>query len=115
MELLATPKASRGRAKKQVLAVLGTHPEDGEPGKILDGPYGPYVNHGKVNASLPEGVSPETMTLEQALPLLAEKAPKKTRRSATATAPKPKSTTKKTSTKTATKTAKTSRRKSTET
>ncbi|RMH65743.1 MAG: type I DNA topoisomerase [Cyanobacteria bacterium J003] len=115
LELLATPKSSRARAKKQVLAVLGTHPEDGEPVQILDGPYGPYVNHGKVNASLPEGVTPETMTLEQALLLLAEKAPKKTRRSATTTAPKPKSTTKRTSKKTVAQTAKTSRRKSTET
>ncbi|BAY53111.1 DNA topoisomerase I [Thermostichus vulcanus NIES-2134] len=115
LELLATPKSSRARAKKQVLAVVGTHPEDGKLVQIFDGPYGPYVNHGKVNASLPEGVTPETMTLEQALLLLAEKAPKKTRRSATATAPKPKSTIKRTSKKTATQTANTSRRKSTET
>lgn len=115
LELLATPKSSRGRAKKQVLTVLGNHPEDGEPVQVFDGPYGPYVNHGKVNASLPEGITPETMTLEQALPLLAEKAPKKSRRSATATAPKPKSTTKKATAKTAPKTTRTTRRKSTET
>ncbi|WP_299043950.1 type I DNA topoisomerase [uncultured Thermosynechococcus sp.] len=115
LELLATPKSSRGRAKKQVLAILGNHPEDGEPVQVLDGPYGPYVNHGKVNVSLPEGVTPETMTLEQALSLLAEKAPQKTRRTSTATAPKTKSTTKKATAKAATKTTKTSRRKSTPT
>lgn len=115
LELLATPKPSRGRAQKQVLAVLGNHPEDGELVQIFDGPYGPYINHGKVNASLPEGVTPETMTLEQALPLLAEKAPKKTHRTSTATAPKTKSTTKKATAKTATQTPKTSRRKSTPT
>ncbi|MDS3861133.1 type I DNA topoisomerase [Thermosynechococcaceae cyanobacterium BACA0444] len=76
LEILAEPKATRGRTKKEALKNLGNHPGDDAPIQIFNGPYGPYVNHGKVNASLPEGVTVEEMTLELALPLLAAKAPK---------------------------------------
>lgn len=103
LELLAQPKSSRGRSKKQALRVLGNHPEDEQPIQIFDGPYGPYVNHGKVNASLPEGTTVENMTLEQALPLLAEKAPKRKTSRKT-------STTKKTTAKKSTTTKKTPRK-----
>ncbi|MDG2991290.1 type I DNA topoisomerase [Candidatus Synechococcus calcipolaris G9] len=103
LELLAQPKSSRGRSKKQALRVLGNHPEDEQPIQIFDGPYGPYVNHGKVNASLPEGTTVENMTLEQALPLLAEKAPKRKTSRQT-------STTKKTTAKKSTTTKKTTRK-----
>ena len=41
---------------------------------MFDGPYGQYVKQGKVNASLPEGVTADTITLEQAVELLAAKA-----------------------------------------
>ena len=50
---------------------------------LRDGRYGPYVNHGKVNATIPRGTEPDSVTLEQALALLAEragKAPTKTAR-----------------------------------
>ncbi|MHB2165961.1 type I DNA topoisomerase [Alsobacter sp. R-9] len=46
--------------------VLGDHP-DGGPVTVRDGRYGPYVNHGTVNANLPTGTAPDTVTLEQAL------------------------------------------------
>ena len=42
--------------------------------RLLSGRYGPYVSDGKVNASLPRGTNPETLTFEEALSLLAEKA-----------------------------------------
>jgi DNA topoisomerase-1 len=41
---------------------------------LFDGPYGLYVKQGKVNASLPEGVTADTISLEQAVELLAAKA-----------------------------------------
>ncbi|MGD1712784.1 type I DNA topoisomerase [Dapis sp. BLCC M172] len=76
LELLAQPKrARRGSAKAAPpLKDLGKHPEDGEVVGIYDGRYGPYVKHGKVNASLPKDTAVEDVTLEQALELLQAKA-----------------------------------------
>ncbi len=75
LELLAKPKGGRGARKPvEPLRTLGAHPADGEPVTLWEGRYGPYVKHGDVNASLPKGVSPDGFTLEQAVPLLAERA-----------------------------------------
>lgn len=52
---------------------LGEHP-DGGPVTVHAGKYGPYVKHGSVNATLPKSISPETVTLEDAIPLLAARA-----------------------------------------
>ena len=73
LALLAEPKRGRGRGKKAPLKELGAHPTDQEPVNIFDGPYGPYVKHGKINASLPEGETVETLTLEKAIAVLADK------------------------------------------
>ena len=51
-------------------------PTEGGPVTVRDGRYGPYVNHGKVNATLPKDIAPETVTMDQALELLAAKAGK---------------------------------------
>ena len=56
---------------------------------VRDGRYGPYVNWGKVNATLPKGKDPASVTLEDALALIAEKggsAKKPARRAAPAKA-----------------------------
>jgi DNA topoisomerase-1 len=53
--------------------VLGDHP-DGGAVTIKAGKYGPYVNHGKVNATLPKEVDPTTLTLDGAVALLTAKA-----------------------------------------
>ena len=75
LELLAQPKSGRGRSKTaKPLRELGNHPEDGEPINIYDGPYGPYIKHGKTNASLPEGQTVESIPMDVALQALAEKA-----------------------------------------
>jgi len=58
---------------------IGLHPDTGEPIYLLVGSYGPYVQLGDVSddnpkpkrASLPKGVKPEDVTLEQAVGLLA--------------------------------------------
>lgn len=52
---------------------MGKHPENGEAVGVYDGRYGPYVKHGKVNASLPKDMSVEDVTLEKALELLQAK------------------------------------------
>ncbi|MCB0217643.1 MAG: type I DNA topoisomerase [Caldilineae bacterium] len=77
LELLAAKAArgpGRGRATTaNVLKALGEHPDDKEPVNILDGRYGPYVKHGKTNASLPKDADPQAYTLADALKLLSEK------------------------------------------
>ena len=94
VQLLAEKVASRGgrgRAAK-VLKSLGDHP-DGGAVDIVEGKYGPYVKWEKVNATLPKDQDPETLTMDQAVALIAEKAGKKgTRKKA---APKKKAPAKK--------------------
>lgn len=108
LEMLAQPKASRGRGKRKPLRELGPHPEDEQPVEIFDGPYGLYVKHGKVNASLAEGQTVEELTMEQAIALLdAKAATKKSTRKSTAqkstkTTTAKKATAKKATAKTAT-------------
>lgn len=63
----------RGRSTPAALATLGDHPEGGTI-TVRDGRYGPYVNWGKVNATLPKGKDPASVTLEEALQLITEKA-----------------------------------------
>jgi DNA topoisomerase-1 len=102
LEMLAEPKATRGkRGAATPLRELGAHPEDDEPVNIYDGPYGAYIKHGKVNASLPEGQTVEAITMDVAVEALAAKAgTKKSSKSKKATTAK--TTTKKTTAKTTT-------------
>jgi DNA topoisomerase-1 len=53
--------------------VLGDHPEGGSV-SVKQGRFGPYVNHGKINATLPKGTDPATLTLNDAVELLKAKA-----------------------------------------
>ena len=67
----------RGRAgTPAALAALGAHPADGQPITVRDGKYGPYVNHGKTNATLPKGKDPASVTLEEAVAFINAKAGK---------------------------------------
>jgi DNA topoisomerase-1 len=75
VSLLAEPKKGRGgRAASAPLKVLGEHPELGGDIQVLAGRYGPYVKHGKVNATIPKGTEPENITLEEAVKLIAARA-----------------------------------------
>lgn len=74
--VLAEKKTSGGRATAKTLKALGDHPDLGGAIQVLDGRYGPYIKHGKINATLPKGVEPEAVTVEQAVALIAEKAAK---------------------------------------
>ncbi len=64
---LLRSKAQRGGA---ALRELGVDERTGEVVDVREGRYGPYVKRGKLNASLPKDVSPDEVTLEQALALL---------------------------------------------
>jgi DNA topoisomerase I len=70
--------------------LVGQHP-DGGPVTVRDGRYGAYVNWGKVNATIPKGTAPDSVTLGHALELIAEREGKpaaRPRRSAKAPAAK---------------------------
>ena len=98
VELLTHKRNNPGRgrgATAKAIKELGEHP-DGGAVNVYEGRYGPYVKWEKVNATLPKDVKPEDVTLESALPLIAEKAAKKgTKKKASAK----KSTAKKTTAK----------------
>jgi len=71
----ANPGRGRGSAAKP-LRELGEHPDKGGALNVMDGRYGPYVKWEKVNATLPKEMTPESITLEQAVALVEEKAAK---------------------------------------
>jgi DNA topoisomerase I len=73
VSLLAEPRKGGGRRMPTPLRVLGNHPEDGAPVNLFSGRYGPYVSHDGVNATLTGDLTPETVTLDQALALLSAK------------------------------------------
>ncbi len=75
--LLAEKRAGKFAGRGAAVAPLkdlGAHPVSGDPVHVMAGRFGPYVKCGKINATLPKGVSPEDLTLDMALPLLAAKA-----------------------------------------
>ncbi|HEX7560349.1 MAG TPA: type I DNA topoisomerase [Usitatibacter sp.] len=72
--LLKEPKQFSARG---ALKVLGKHPDDNQPVALYSGRYGAYVKHGKVNATLPDQGAIGTITLEEAIELLAAKSGKK--------------------------------------
>ena len=101
--LLAEKAKSGGRRGSQALKELGEHPELGGPVNVMSGRYGPYVKHGKVNATLPKDKEPESITMEEAVALIAAKAAKSPKaKTAAKKKPAKKATTKKATTKKAT-------------
>lgn len=75
---LIAEKQSKGRGGRGGAAAagrsVGDHPTLGGPITVRAGRFGPYVNHGKVNATLPKSVDPETLTLEAAVQFIDAKA-----------------------------------------
>jgi len=73
LALFAQPKARRGRASATPLRELGDDPDSGSPVVVRSGRFGPYVTDGTTNASLRKGDEPETITIERAAELLADR------------------------------------------
>ena len=66
--------ASRGNGAA-ALKDLGEHPDGGKI-TVREGRFGPYVNWAKINATLPKGKDPASVTVEEALEFIAAKAAK---------------------------------------
>jgi DNA topoisomerase-1 len=75
-EKAAGGKSRFQRAKATVLKDLGEHPDGGGKIEVLSGRYGPYVKHGAVNATLPNGKDPAAITVAEAVELIAARAAK---------------------------------------
>jgi DNA topoisomerase I len=74
LALLAQPRQRRGqRAAQKPLRELGPDPVAGKEIVLKEGRFGPYVTDGETNASLRKGDDPETVTLDRAVELLAER------------------------------------------
>ncbi len=74
--LLAQPKVRRGRgdaAPRGPLREIGADPSSGKPLVVRDGRFGPYVTDGETNASLRRGDEVESLTIDRAVELLAER------------------------------------------
>jgi DNA topoisomerase I len=80
--LLAAKASGGGRGGR----LLGQHP-DGGPITVHSGRFGPYVNHGKTNATLSDEFSPETITLEDAIRLIDAKGGRSSKKKAKTKAP----------------------------
>jgi DNA topoisomerase I len=74
-EKAAGGKGRFQRAKPTILKDLGEHPEGGKI-EVLSGRYGPYVKHGKINATIPNGKDPAAISMEEAIELIAARAAK---------------------------------------
>ncbi|MDX1541428.1 MAG: type I DNA topoisomerase, partial [Geminicoccaceae bacterium] len=66
----------KGRPAPKTLKELGEHPKDKKPVSLHEGRFGPYVKHGKTNASLPRSLDAGSLTLEAAVELIEKKAGK---------------------------------------
>jgi DNA topoisomerase-1 len=87
VDVLAQKKA-RGfsRPKPAALKELGEHPEGGKI-EVLSGRYGPYVKWGKINATIPQDKTPETISPAEAVALLAARVEKTGAKKPVATKP----------------------------
>jgi DNA topoisomerase I len=73
-EVFAQPKGrGRGRVAAPPLRELGEDPASSRPIVIKEGRFGPYVTDGETNASLRKGDAVESVTLQRAVELLAER------------------------------------------
>jgi DNA topoisomerase-1 len=66
LEILATKGSGSGAGGGRV---LGDHPSGGSI-SVREGRFGPYVNVGKVNATIPKSISPDSITLQEAIELI---------------------------------------------
>jgi len=91
VDLIAEKAAGGGRfarGNRAAPAAIQTFEHEAGPISVRAGRYGPYVNQGKVNATLPKTLKPEEITLEQALELIVAKGGATPKKSSSRTAAK---------------------------
>jgi len=74
--VIAEKKSKAPARGSSVIKELGEHPDDGKPVNVMNGRYGPYVKHNKINATIPKDEEPDSVTLERALELIAARGAK---------------------------------------
>ncbi len=85
VDLLAEKAAKARERAGKALRDMGAHPGDGKPILIMEGKFGPYLKHGRTNATLPKGADASTYTLDEAVALIAEKTGKGAKKAAAKT------------------------------
>jgi DNA topoisomerase-1 len=98
LAIYAQPKRGRGATATPPLRELGEDPTSKKPIVVKEGRFGAYVTDGETNRTLPRDVTPESITPEQAVELLADKraqGPKKKPAARKAAAPRKKAAAKK--------------------
>ena len=89
LKLLAQPRQFGRRVAQSVMMELGEHPDSKAAITVRTGKFGPYVTDGVVNASLPRGRVPGTLTLQDAVDLIAAREEKLRSEGKDPRAPKP--------------------------
>ena len=72
LELYAQPKYG-GRKASSALKEFEADPVSGKPIRIRDGRFGAYVTDGETNVTIPRGQTPDDITFETAVQMLADK------------------------------------------
>ncbi|WP_144999606.1 type I DNA topoisomerase [Polystyrenella longa] len=70
-------KTAKRKAAPEPIKTLGNFPEEDKPVAIFDGRYGPYIKYGRINVTVPKEKDIDSITLEEAVVLINQKAEQK--------------------------------------
>jgi len=77
--LIAEKRANPGKGRRfgaDPGRALGDHPQRGGAILVKKGRYGPYVTNSGINATIPDNIAPDQITLDQAVALIEARAEK---------------------------------------
>ena len=73
IDLIERKRSGNGFQARKPIKELGEHPTDGGNVVVLNGQYGPYVKWNRINATIPKGLDPELISMDDALRLIENK------------------------------------------